>query len=299
MMSQTFPRSLLLCALTISALLAQDAPTCVYKTVPLTIDGRLDEEAWQKAVTIPIQYIMGKKGVVSEDPVGHAKVCWDDYYLYIGYETHDKNIVAIGSGAVEGDEWNKRPGAKIWDSANPKVDVVEFFISFNEDPEHFWEIHHNAANQFNDVFIVSPRKESSFNKSLPYDICFLQEAYIHDDGPYKLATATHLKPRINEKDRRPVRSSINNPEDVDGGYTAEIRLPFGSIGGVVPLLYRGVPKCRMDGALMRMQHVIQDGDRQHRYHHGSKDFAGGWFHKSFEHWVQLKLVAQTGPEKDG
>jgi len=266
----------------------------IYKSTPLTVDGRLDESTWQAAVKLPIHFILGKKGVAGEEAVGYVKICWDDYYLYIGYETYDRNLVAAGTGKTEGDEWNKRPGAKIWDAKDQTIDVAEFFVSFNDDPEHFWEIHHNAANQFSDVFVVSPRKESPYHKSLRWGIRFVHEAYIHDDGPYKLATAVRLKPRDNPEDRRPVPSSINDPSDVDTGYTAEIRLPFGPIGAPLALCDPDTAKWKLAGTTIRMQHVIQDADRKHRYHHSSKSFAGGWFHKGFEDWVRLRFVEEAG-----
>ena len=50
---------------------------------------------------------------------------WDDDYLYLGYETFDKNLVALGTGEKKGPKDNQIEGAHI-SHPKEKVDVVEF-----------------------------------------------------------------------------------------------------------------------------------------------------------------------------
>ncbi len=66
----------------------------------MLIDGKLDEPDWKRAVAIPVNGIWGKKGKKTESPRMTAKYLWDDFYLYIGYEVFDTNLVVKSSCAT-------------------------------------------------------------------------------------------------------------------------------------------------------------------------------------------------------
>ena len=261
-----------------------DIPKC---SGPVVMDGRLDETDWKNAASFPVWYIHGRKGEHASEPPMVVRYLWDDLYLYIGYEVFDTNLVAVGNGAVQGPAGNRRQGCSIWENPpGPKVDVVEFFITFN-DENFFWELHHNASNQFNDVLIITglPRWKQEKPAMVPYGIYFGNEEYLQDEGEARFASAVSMteKPAGGP-------STVNDPRDADAGYSAEIRLPWYGIGAPATARKRvadessgnsagaGRVVWAMGGREIRILAVCQNGDAENRYHHSSPELAGGWFH---------------------
>jgi hypothetical protein len=264
-----------------------DAGESIPRTAePIVVDGALDEPVWRLATPVEVDYLGSKQGVKSAQKRMVAKYAWDGDYLSIGYETFDSNLVAQGNNRTEGPPENPRPGASIYDP-QVKVDVVEFFISFGD--EHFmWEIHHNALNQFNDVFCIVPAPEWPVAKGTlaSHGIIFNEGEWLRDHPPHTVAHAVKLKPKA---DGQP--STVNAPGDVDTGYTAEIRIPWRSLG---------VPKTaetwreeqgkrvrgpwNVAGLELSLLAVVQDGDLPERYHHSGPKRKSDWFHKTQPDW---------------
>src|SRR4051794_15185712 len=73
---------------------------------PIKIDGVLDEPAWKDAVPVDVVYVWGAVGKKSAEPRMHVRYTWDDDYLYLGYETFDRNLVALGTGELQGPKGN-------------------------------------------------------------------------------------------------------------------------------------------------------------------------------------------------
>lgn len=275
---------------------AAAAPRAIAKTsAPITIDGRLDEPAWRDAVVTPVHFVHGKIGEVNPQSPLNVRFAYDDHYLYIGYETFDANLVAQGSGKTEGPAERPRAGAAIWDQVE-KVDVVEFFISFG-DRHFFWELHHNAANQFNDVWInvLDPAWPIAQSALAPYGLLILDAVSLQDDEvtPATVASAVAVKSNAAGKP-----STINDASDTDAGYTAELRLPWQALGpprACQTFLEKPHPDdaaktqrvpgpWKMAGQEMLILAVAQDGDLKSRYHHSSPTAPGDWFHKMTAHW---------------
>jgi len=265
---------------------SEPGPTTAWKSeTPLVIDGVLDEPAWQRAERVRVDYIHGKTGQLSSDHHMEVRYTWDENYLYLGYETFDRNVVALGTGKKEGPDKNLREGCEISHATEP-VDVVEFFISFG-DLRFFWEIHHNAANQFNDIWCTSyddswPISKSSIDR---YGIHFGASEFIRDDeeAGHTFASAATLKPP----------STLNDSKDTDTGYIGEIRLPWAGLGAprdreTFDAKRRHGP-WKMEGLQMLILAVVQDGDLKDRYHHSSPTFPGGWFHKGAAHYPRINL----------
>lgn len=260
---------------------------------PVVVDGVLDEAVWQVATVVEVDYIGSKQGQKSAEKRMIAKYAGDGNYLYIGYETFDSNLVAKGNDRTEGPEGNRRPGASIFDPAT-KVDVVEFFISFG-DERFMWEIHHNALNQFNDVFCIVPHPEWPVAKGslAGHGIMFLDGEFLRDDPPHTVATAVKLKPKADG-----AASTPNQPGDADTGYTAEIRIPWRALG--IPQTaetwrqengkkVRGPWK--LAGQKLSLLAVVQDGDLPERYHHSGPERKPDWFHKTQPAWPEYEFVA--------
>ena len=279
---------------------AEEPPTpLVRATAPVTIDGKLDEPCWQKTTAARVDYIMGRKEMTfAEQPRMAVKYAWDPDYLYIAYETFERNLSARGTGQQQGPKDNRREGAEIWlDAGQPQVDVVEFFISFGS-RNFLWEIHHNALNQFNDVWcIVSDPKWELARSTMAgrWGIYFAHHEYIEDDPGTKLASAVQLKPRADGKP-----STVNQPGDEDTGYTAEIRLPWGGIGvdknrelTHVEDSPDGKRKItvhdhwKVAGMPLAILAVHQDGDDKERYTHSSPKVRGNWFHMNVENYPRF------------
>lgn len=83
---------------------------------PITIDGKLDEAAWQRAPSVGDFHFPWFKDGTKEQTV--AKILWDDENLYVSWYAHDKHISASVT---------QRHGPV------SKDDCVEIFISPNPD----------------------------------------------------------------------------------------------------------------------------------------------------------------------
>lgn len=68
-----------------------------YTAVPITIDGRLDEDAWKNAavytMSMPADREVGDKQLENG---GQVRIAWDDEYFYLGIRFEDCDIVAEG-----------------------------------------------------------------------------------------------------------------------------------------------------------------------------------------------------------
>ncbi len=273
---------------------ASPAPL-VRAEAPVRIDGVLDDPVWQTAAPVRADYIKSKVGVLSDQPRMTARYAWDEDYLYIAYETFDANLIAGGTHEMQGPVGNRREGADIHKVRN--VDVVEFFVAFAGDEHFFWEIHHNAHNQFNDVFIVVPDKDWRVAESamVRYNILLAAEEYVKDNGAETVKFARKLKVKA---DGEP--STVNDRSDVDTGYTAEIRLPLGSIGAPREARTRRrndegrrIPgPWNLSGREVAILAVVQDGDLEERYHHSSPTGKIVWFHHAVSDYPVYQFTGE-------
>ena len=278
---------------------AKAAPTAVYRA-----DG--GATIWKHAAALRMDYVYGKVGRRSALPRATVKYAWDDHYLYIGYEVFDANLIAAGSGAKQGPADNRREGCEIRVEGK-NVDVVEFVLSTG-DESFFWELHHNAADQFNDIWCtVFPKDHPIYRTTMSsWGLHFGAQEFLQDEGPYKLATAVRLKPKADGKP-----STVNDSRDVDTGYTAEIRVPWAAVGAPrdratwldaetgkpanANTKKRAPGPWKIKGLVLPMLAVVQNGDLEGRYHHSSPTFPGGWFHMGASTWPRYVLT--DAPER--
>ncbi|MDA0840266.1 MAG: hypothetical protein O3B01_15790 [Planctomycetota bacterium] len=294
--------------LALPSLRSEEAPAELQKVKEkIAIDGVLSEKAWKDAKSWKVDYIFGKLNTLSEEPRMQVKYLWDDFYLYIGYEVNDANLVNISEGRLDGPADNQRMVAGIWKDGLD-VDIIEFFITFG-DQNFFWELHHNALNQLGDVLIMRDLAHWQKEKSsiARWGIYFAHGEDIQDEGPYKLATETkmyrlktavYLKPKA---DGTP--STPNDDSDVDTGYSAELRLPLKGLGVPLskqlmkqhpPLEEGGRPIMegvgwKMNGQEISILAVYQNGDIKDRYHHSGPNVPGGWFHNGVANYPKFLM----------
>lgn len=218
---------------------------------PMVMDGKLDEEAWKDAEKLPIDMLHSKGTTV--EPAGYGRMTWDATNLYVSFDVFDKDVQADGT---------TRDNANI----NPPNDVVEVFIDVNGDPEHFLELHVNPLNTFNDLFIIRPRAEDPLNQRIRYGLMFMPEWNMK-------AWETGAQ----------VHGTQNQSNDVDKGWTCEMRLPFESL--LIPL-DRKLPGT---GDVWGVQLVVQDGSSSNRYVNWSPDYEG-WYHHCYDQWGRVRFA---------
>lgn len=160
-----------------ASLQAADKPEYTIKrtTVPIQIDGRLDEPAWFAAESVgPFQFAWYTQGD-KEQTV--AKMLWDDEYLYVAYVCDDAHISAehfehdsavweddavevfaapnpdqpnvyynieMSVGGANLDHFHpKGPGDELdkkWDPALKIATTVKGTLSNNEDTDKYWTL---------------------------------------------------------------------------------------------------------------------------------------------------------------
>jgi hypothetical protein len=294
----------------------QAEPRPIYRTdAVIQLDGVMDEPVWQRAEELPVDHVFGPVGQMDPKERMTVRMAWDGYHLYLGYAFYDDNLEAIGEDTLQGPVGNKRQGASIhvpWFTRVRakhmpiKPDVAEFFLGF-EGLNHFWELHHNAANQFNDVLCVdmdpSATAEGTIAGAHPYAI--MPRPFLKDQREHRLGMAVRLLPKA---DGNP--STINDASDEDAGYTAELRIPW--IGLMPPRDSRttielpprkeggkpiqAVGPWDLAGRTMRILLVYQNRDLEQVYRHSSPSKPGGWFHAGVqEHYPRFVLIDAEGP----
>lgn len=110
----------------------------------VTIDGRLDDAAWQNAPwTEFFQDIEGeKKPLPLQDT--RAKMLWDDQYFYVGAWLEEQHVWGT---------LTKRDSVIFYDND------FEIFIDPDGDTHEYFEIEINALNTVWDLFLAKPYKD--------------------------------------------------------------------------------------------------------------------------------------------
>jgi len=159
---------------------------CRHTTVPVVVDGKLDDAAWKNAFVYPVG--LGKDRVMSrvtlQEP-GEAMLCWDDENLYVGVRFTDSDVCTEA----------KEDQGHFYGQG----DVLEFFIKGPADPQ-YWELY-AAPNGKKTTFWYPSR-----GRLLPG--CF--------------TTDTKSDLRVGAT----VEGTLNNFEDRDIAWSAEMAIPL-------------------------------------------------------------------------
>jgi hypothetical protein len=228
----------------------------------------------------------------SATPRGIVRYTWDDQYLYIGYVVYDDNLVARGNGELKGPAENRREGLGESTDALP-TDRTEFFVVFADD-HFFWELHHDAANHFSDIWVMVADPQWPIYQSTMagrWKIAFMHQEYVDDQvdvdratgerTAFRLATAVKLLPNSTV-------SADNARADKDQGYTAELRLPWHGIGA--PAACRRGLKWDLHGQEIRLLAVTQNGEVPGCYHCSATGLPAGWFHHGVASFPRFRLA---------
>jgi hypothetical protein len=166
------------------------------KTEKIKIDGKLDDDAWKKAVTAgPFVDVGTGKPNVSSPVNGSAKVLWDDENLYVGVQVFESDIIGgFPKDAKDPHLWTK--------------DTVELMLDPDGDGDNldYYEIQVNPQN------LVFDTQYDSYNtpKTEP------NGPFGHQEWASKLKSAVVLD------------GTIDKSDDKDKGYTVEMAIPWAS-----------------------------------------------------------------------
>ena len=196
--------------------------TCLRTRSPITVDGKLDEEAWSKALKSPrfIDVIGGTPSTYDT----RSSLLWDDKYLYIAF-------------------WSEEPFVEAHivkrDSLICDENDVEVFI---DGGDAYYEFQINALNTIYEVFYIW---KDAYKKGGRFDVpefdVIDNDAWVFSGNPGEHHTidcfwkGTH--PRGNRwtffnwdfpglKTAVHINGNLNDSSVVDKGWTVELAFPW-------------------------------------------------------------------------
>src|SRR5947209_6940788 len=159
---------------------------CCRAATPITLDGKLDEPAWQAAPwTDAFVDIEGDRRPAPRFRT-RVKMLWDDEYFYIAAELEEPHV----QGSFT------RHDSYIFHEDND----FEVFINPDGNNHHYAELEMNALNTTWDLRLRKPYRDGGKAED-DWEIPGLKTA-VHVDG------------------------TINNPRDADRGWSIEIAIPW-------------------------------------------------------------------------
>jgi hypothetical protein len=194
---------------------------CYRAPTPVTIDGKLDDPAWQAASwTEDFVDIEGDRRSPPPRFRTRAKMLWDDRYFYIGAELQEPHV---------------------WGTLTKHDSVIfhdndfEVFIDPDGDNHNYAELEINALNTTWDLLLKKPYRDGG-------------KALNEWEIP-GLKTAVH------------VNGTLNDPRDTDRRWTVEIAIPWKVLGKLtdVPAPPRDGDQWRVNFSRVEWQHKIVDG----------------------------------------
>ncbi|MGK4008738.1 carbohydrate-binding family 9-like protein [Sorangium sp. So ce1036] len=164
--------------------------------VTVTLDGRLDEPAWQAAArTGPFVNVRTGREDRSQPTQGEAWLLWDDGFLYVGFDVSDRTI----TGGFPKDARDPH----LWER-----DTVEVMIDPDGDGDNkdYYEIQISPQN------LVFDSRFDDYNAPRGGP----NGPFGHQEWSAGLTSAVAL------------RGTIDDDSDEDRGYVVEAKIPWGS-----------------------------------------------------------------------
>jgi hypothetical protein len=112
---------------------------CYRVAEPITVDGRLDEPAWQRAPVMRL--VLADTGSAPRQPT-EVRALWDDQALYVSFVCDDTDIWGV-TRARDQDIYNQ--------------EVVEVFLDADADERGYVEIEVSPLNAVLDLFMLRRR----------------------------------------------------------------------------------------------------------------------------------------------
>jgi hypothetical protein len=223
---------------------------CYRAAKPLTIDGKLDEAAWQAAPwSDDFVDIEGDKKPKPRQRT-RMKMLWDDQNLYIGAQLDETHVWAT---------LTKHDSVIFHDND------FEVFLDPDADSHLYAELEVNALNTTWDLLLSKPYKDGG--KAIDaWEIPGLKTA-VHVDG------------------------TINDPRDIDRGWTVEIAWPWKSLQEISysPVPPKDGDQWRINFSRVEWQHEIVD--RKYQKVKGKKE--DNWV------WSPQGVIDMHRPERWG
>jgi hypothetical protein len=223
-------------------------------TDPITIDGKLDEDAWQKAPTSPrfVDILSGEPSALDT----RASVLWDDDNLYVAFRVEEPFVRASYTT-------NNSP---VYNDND-----VEVFIAGKDS---YYEFEINSFNTTYEVFFIwaDAYESSGFSKSVEFLRPQLQpfngvDFKNHPRGR-RLGNFNWHFP--GKKSAVFIDGTINDDKDRDRGWTVEIAFPWKGMEWLAKSDNRSIPP--KDGDTWRMDFSRFNSTKQPP---PAKD-SGGW-----------------------
>lgn len=172
-----------------------------YKTEqPITVDGKMDEEAWKDIPGLMLRDLVTGAAPMQQTVV---KMLWDNQYLYIGFELQDTNIWA---------ECNEPQGPK----AKKVIMIVDQFVEILLDPDcdgrNYCEFQVNPLNNLYQTWIGAGSKDK-----FKHDLDFSTNNY-HNNW-----VCEGLKKAV------AINGTLNKPGDTDKSWSVEMAIPWSSL----------------------------------------------------------------------
>ena len=184
---------------------------CYRTQVPIKIDGKMDDAAWQQ---VPWSHEFGDIRTGQITCVGtRAKLLWNDDYLYVAYDLEDPHVWGT---VYPRDTWMFCYGIS--------ASFVKLYLDPDGDGRNFSEMHLNPANSFWDMFFIHTSDDHPW---LP--LCLNYEyskgRFNQDNNPYARLdwNCEGIKTAVY------VRGTLNNSNDLDQGWSAEMAIPWKSL----------------------------------------------------------------------
>lgn len=157
-----------------------------YRTDSLIIDGKIEEDSWQKAAWT--KDFVDIEGSLKPTPLykTRARMLWDNEYFYIAAEISEPHIQA---------KLHQRDTVIFYDND------FEVFIDPDGDTHGYYELELNAINTVWDLLLTMPYRDTDSRVLDAWDIKGLKSAV-------------------------QIIGSLNEPSDTDEMWTVEIALPL-------------------------------------------------------------------------
>ncbi|MDD5599153.1 MAG: family 10 glycosylhydrolase [Victivallaceae bacterium] len=193
----------------------------VHKTATtIKLDGIPNEAAWRSAAPSPL-FLEIEKGTPPFYPVT-AKMLWDDKYLYLSFRISDPNLWAKKCFRDFPMAGNFLPDVLLLKKRKYKEkfsyteNLIKIYLDPDNDGKNYTETHVNPSNIVCDKWQETPWRKKVCERmgiKRPSD-----GVKIHPDWNCPgMKTAVHID------------GTLNDPYDVDNGWTVEVAIPFESL----------------------------------------------------------------------